>query len=505
MAEGERLEAQPSLGALQVWLQLSDDLLSTAWGSMDRYHLAWLMVGKPKGIVRGRRDDRRRGGRLRPRGRDPEDGGAADEPRRRRATGHAVRRGDRRRGRRCGRRPRPVRSRRRTDRPAARPGPRTIGWPRPGARPTPIGTTTRRARRGRPDAAVTVARPLVSAVGGTRHGPEPDPIARDYLLLALRLDQHAPGLVDGYFGPAALKAQVDMEQLRPPARLRDDAVGAACTPGGRGRGAGSAGVAGRATRRPRGPGSRPSPATPLPYADHVARCMGFAPPRRPDVVFDAARVALDDALPGAGSLAERLEAWDRTMEIPLDGVPVVVDGLVARFRARAAADFGLPDGEDLRVRLVTGPAVERLQLVRRRSSLAGRDQHRPAGPGALARSTRSPTRRTPAITWSTPGRKPTWSTLGAASRRASCSSTRRSARSARAWPTSACASPTHRTTGSTCSCETCRASRAGDRDRSGRRPDGGGASRGHRHAPHHAQRGAWQRGLSAPRRRREPR
>ena len=52
--EGERLDAQPSLGALQVWLQLSDDLLSRAWGSMDRYHLAWLMVGKPKGIVRGR-------------------------------------------------------------------------------------------------------------------------------------------------------------------------------------------------------------------------------------------------------------------------------------------------------------------------------------------------------------------------------------------------------------------------------------------------------------------
>ena len=54
IAEGERLDAEPSLGTLQVWLQLSDDLLSTAWGSMDRYHLAWLMVGKPKGIVRGR-------------------------------------------------------------------------------------------------------------------------------------------------------------------------------------------------------------------------------------------------------------------------------------------------------------------------------------------------------------------------------------------------------------------------------------------------------------------
>jgi hypothetical protein len=52
--EGDRLRASPSLASLQVWLQRSDDLLATAWGSMDRYHLAWLMVGKPKGIVRGR-------------------------------------------------------------------------------------------------------------------------------------------------------------------------------------------------------------------------------------------------------------------------------------------------------------------------------------------------------------------------------------------------------------------------------------------------------------------
>lgn len=52
--EGERLLAQPSLGAMRLWLQLSDDLLKAAWGSMDRYHLAWLMVGKPKQIVRGR-------------------------------------------------------------------------------------------------------------------------------------------------------------------------------------------------------------------------------------------------------------------------------------------------------------------------------------------------------------------------------------------------------------------------------------------------------------------
>lgn len=52
--EGDRLVASPTLGGLQIWLKRSDDLLSTAWGEMDRYHLAWLLVGKPKQIVRGR-------------------------------------------------------------------------------------------------------------------------------------------------------------------------------------------------------------------------------------------------------------------------------------------------------------------------------------------------------------------------------------------------------------------------------------------------------------------
>lgn len=52
--EGDRLVASPSLSRLRLWLKLSDDLLSAAWGTMDRYHLAWLMVGRPKEAVRGR-------------------------------------------------------------------------------------------------------------------------------------------------------------------------------------------------------------------------------------------------------------------------------------------------------------------------------------------------------------------------------------------------------------------------------------------------------------------
>ena len=53
--EGDRLAADPSLSALRTWLQASDSLLAEAWGSMDRYHLAWLGVGRPRDQVRGRR------------------------------------------------------------------------------------------------------------------------------------------------------------------------------------------------------------------------------------------------------------------------------------------------------------------------------------------------------------------------------------------------------------------------------------------------------------------
>ena len=193
----------------------------------------------------------------------------------------------------------------------------------------------------------------VAAVGGTRMVPPPDPIARDYLLLALRLDQRIPGLVDGYFGPAHLKAQVETEQLKSPATLRDDAAAL--------RERLASGVA-EPDRRAWIDAQLVALETqaaalagePLPYLEHVARCFAYAPQRRPDAEFDAAAAALDALLPGNASLTDRLEAWDAQFEIPVDRLAAVVAWLVERFRARASSLFGLPEGEDLRVFLVTG-------------------------------------------------------------------------------------------------------------------------------------------------------
>ena len=192
---------------------------------------------------------------------------------------------------------------------------------------------------------------LVPAVGGTRQVPAPDPIATDYILLGLRLDLHAPGTVDGFFGPADLKARVDLEQPRNPALLRADA----------------AALAERVDREVESidrkawlaaqlvaleAQARRLAGDPLPYAEEVARCMGFAPTRIEDRVFEAAAGSIDAVLPGPGSLADRLAAWDRSLEVPIDRLLDAARWLIGRFRDVAARDFELPDGEGVRVSLV---------------------------------------------------------------------------------------------------------------------------------------------------------
>jgi hypothetical protein len=197
----------------------------------------------------------------------------------------------------------------------------------------------------------------VTAAGGTRTVPAPDPVARDYLLLALRLDQLVPGIVHGYFGPADLKARVDMEQLHGPARLADDAVALRARLG--------AEVA-EADRRhwldlqllaleaiARAEAATRAGAR-VPYLEHVTRCFALRPVRRPDSRFVAAAADLDRCLPGSGSLHDRLATEDARWTIDPQRLPAVVDRLVSLDRERATALFGLPDREDLLVSLVRG-------------------------------------------------------------------------------------------------------------------------------------------------------
>jgi hypothetical protein len=191
----------------------------------------------------------------------------------------------------------------------------------------------------------------VVAVGGHRRVPAPDAIAHDYLLLALRLDQHIPGLVDGFYGPAELKARADIEELHPPAHLVDDAghlldriAGDVAEPDRRNWLTAQV-VALRTHAEMLAGHGRP-------YLDDVERLFAWLPNRRDEALFDDAAEAMDALIPGSALLADRLQAWDDALTIPAERLTAVLDWLVAEFRGRAAALFGLPDGEDLRVRLV---------------------------------------------------------------------------------------------------------------------------------------------------------
>ena len=169
------------------------------------------------------------------------------------------------------------------------------------------------------DAATTLA------VGGERQVPVPDPVARDYLLLGLRLDQHIPGLVDAYFGPADLKARVDIESLRAPAALADDAEA----------------LRARLPDEVSEPDRRewldaqlvPSRHTPAPSAAWNCRTRissnAFSPGGRCAATTPRSRTAaatLDALLPGPEPLADRLAAWDARFRIPPDRLPAVSSG-----------------------------------------------------------------------------------------------------------------------------------------------------------------------------------
>ncbi len=90
----------------------------------------------------------------------------------------------------------------------------------------------------------------------------------------------------------------------------------------------------------------------MPYLDLVERLFDHRPERLPDAPFRAIGRELETLVPGDGPLEERLAAWDASLTVPGDRLPAIGAWLIEQFRATAAATFGLPDGEGLRLGFV---------------------------------------------------------------------------------------------------------------------------------------------------------
>ncbi len=167
--------------------------------------------------------------------------------------------------------------------------------------------------------------------------------AERYLELGLRLGRHVDGLVDAYYGPPELKDQIDAEDVAEPARLVADAEALlAELPDGWLRDQ----VRGCATYARVLAGER------IGYADEVEACYGVRPVKTEVSVYEAAHAALDELLPGDGSLFERRTAW--RMRHSIDGklaVAALAD-LLPVLREGTEALVALPAGETVTLEAV---------------------------------------------------------------------------------------------------------------------------------------------------------
>lgn len=164
-----------------------------------------------------------------------------------------------------------------------------------------------------------------------------------YLLLGLRLGRHVDGLVDAYFGPAELQAEVDAEPLVPAGELAAEAASlreAASTDWLR------AQLLGCETTARRLAGEE------IGWAEEVERCYGLAPRRTDESVFEAAHERLDAVLPGDGDLAGRYRRWRDTLALPPGLVLEAATRFRDRYRTRTIELFGLPDDEAVRIETV---------------------------------------------------------------------------------------------------------------------------------------------------------
>ena len=179
---------------------------------------------------------------------------------------------------------------------------------------------------------------------------EADVVGR-YVELGLRLGRHLDGLVDAYYGPAALADRVEREPLRPLPALRADAERLVADLDA---GAGDLAAARRRWLRGQLVGlvtvARKLTGEAVPYVDEVEACYGVRPRRLDEEVIEHAHRELDAVLPKGGgaagdTLADRLIAWREAQAVPAGKLDGAIASLAGDFRSRTDELFGLPEGE----------------------------------------------------------------------------------------------------------------------------------------------------------------
>jgi len=168
-------------------------------------------------------------------------------------------------------------------------------------------------------------------------------IVERYLRLGLQVGRHVDGIVDSYFGPPRLAAEVDAAPPVDPRTLaaEADALLDAVEDGWlRDQLVGLRTYAGVLAGEQR------------PYADEAERCFGVRPTWTDEAVFAAAHERLDELLPGDGSLPARLRRFEESKRVPPERIEVTLGQVIEVAREQTGRLVELPPGEGVEVEIV---------------------------------------------------------------------------------------------------------------------------------------------------------
>ena len=199
--------------------------------------------------------------------------------------------------------------------------------------------------------------PLLLAACATAAPPadSADAIARDYVRLQLAIGEKEEGYIDAYYGPAELQAEgkalgaaSSLPQLAAQVEALERRVAAATAMDARRAAFLRAQLTAARTRLRMLQGEK------LSFQEEAVGLFGVAPELKPLAAYDPVLARIETLVPGEGTLAQRVDAFQDRFVIPKERLQTVFDAAIAECRARTVRHIALPPGEKFAMAFVTG-------------------------------------------------------------------------------------------------------------------------------------------------------
>jgi hypothetical protein len=199
---------------------------------------------------------------------------------------------------------------------------------------------------------------LAGCVSAGPAGGSLDSIARDYVKLQLAIGEKEEGYIDAYYGPPKWQAEAKTAPGTPAAlaqragvlavRLSSLADGRLDPIERRRRDFLLAQLKAASTRLAMMQGAK------LAFADEAEGLFGVRPELKPLSAYDPILARIERLVPGAGPLADRVDAFQERFTIPRERLEPVMRAAIAECRRRTAEHIALPANERFTLEFVTG-------------------------------------------------------------------------------------------------------------------------------------------------------